>query len=157
MSSSGCDGSDLQPNALVPELSVRDCRCSLAFYCAVLGFEVAYERPEEGFAYLRLGDAQLMIDQIGIGRDFGAPGGAPLTAPLGRGMNLQIEVAAIDSLVARLSAAGIALHLPIEERWYRQEDKVTGLRQFIVADPDGYLLRSHESLGQRPSVERSDP
>ncbi len=53
-------------NALVPEFSVSDWRASLDFYCRLLGFVVAYNRAEEGFAFLTLGEAQLMIDQIGL-------------------------------------------------------------------------------------------
>ena len=53
-------------NALVPELSVRDCAASLRFYRDILGFAVRYQRPEEGFAYLALGEAELMLDQIGL-------------------------------------------------------------------------------------------
>ncbi len=40
--------------ALVPELYVMDFEKSLAFYTDVLGFEVAFSRPEERFAYLQL-------------------------------------------------------------------------------------------------------
>ena len=52
----------------------------------------------------------------------------------------------------RLLAAlkGAALHLPVEERWYRAGDRDIGVRQFVVADPDGYLLRFSEPLGSRP-------
>jgi catechol 2,3-dioxygenase-like lactoylglutathione lyase family enzyme len=57
----------LRINALVPELAVSDWQTSRAFYCHLVGFEIAYERPEEGFSFLTLGEAQLMIDQIGIG------------------------------------------------------------------------------------------
>ncbi len=44
-------------NALVPELAVSDWQKSRAFYCDLIGFHVVYERAEEGFAYLALGDA----------------------------------------------------------------------------------------------------
>ncbi|MGB3124793.1 MAG: VOC family protein, partial [Pseudomonas sp.] len=37
-------------NKLVPELMVTDLRKSLDFWVALLGFEVAYQRLEEGFA-----------------------------------------------------------------------------------------------------------
>ena len=56
-------------NALVPELSVSNWSASRTFYCGILGFDVVYERPEEGFSYLALGAAELMIDQIGMGAD----------------------------------------------------------------------------------------
>ncbi|HEY0476960.1 MAG TPA: hypothetical protein VGD37_05520 [Kofleriaceae bacterium] len=37
----------------------------------------------------------------------------------------------------------------MEERWYRRNDHEVGNRQFVVADPDGYLLRFFGDLGQR--------
>lgn len=135
-------------NALVPELAVSDWQTSRAFYCDLVGFEVAYERPEEGFSYLVLGDAQLMIDQIGIGRTFDIDE-APLERPFGRGLNLQIRVPRVDDILTRLAAAGVALYLPLEEKWYRRDDDEVGNRQFVVADPDGYLLRLFEDLGRR--------
>ena len=53
-------------------------------------------------------------------------------------------------MLERLAAAGIALHLPLEDRWYRRDDHEVGNRQVIVADPDGYLLRFSKDLGTRP-------
>jgi len=138
----------LRTNALVPELAVSDWRTSRTFYRDLIGFQVAYERPEEGFSFLTLGDAQLMIDQIGIGRTFGTKD-APLERPFGRGMNLQILVPAVSIIVERLAAAGVTLYLPLEEKWYRRDDYDVGNRQFVVADPDGYLLRLFEDLGKR--------
>ncbi len=139
----------MHPNALIPELSVLDCRHSLQFYCDILGFSAVYQRPEEGFALLALGTAQLMIDQIGIGRTFGIDD-EPLVYPFGRGINLQIEVAAVAPLLAALGAAGIALYLPLETQWYRRGTDEIGQSQFVVSDPDGYLLRFCERLGTRP-------
>ena len=138
----------MRENALVPELAVSDWRTSRAFYCELLGFEIAYERPEEGFSFLTLGDAQLMIDEIGIGRTFHVES-APLERPFGRGLNLQVRVADVSVILNRLAAASVALYLPLEEKWYRRDDHEVGNRQFVVADPDGYLLRLFEDLGER--------
>lgn len=138
----------MQINAMVPELAVTDCSRSLAFYCDVLGFEIAYERPEEGFAFLARGAVQLMIDQIDRGRTFVASG-ASLTHPYGRGINLRIGVEDIDTLLARLDGAGVTPFTPLEEKWYRAGALERGQRQFVVADPDGYLLRLCETLGVR--------
>ena len=64
-------------NAVVPELAVTDWQASKRFYCDRLGFECVYERPEEGFCYLRRQEpdllpevrhyhkVELMLDQIG--------------------------------------------------------------------------------------------
>ncbi|KAK9238993.1 VOC family protein [Lipomyces kononenkoae] len=137
-------------NPVVPELSVSDWRKSIRFYCDILGFSIDYTRPEEGFAYLRLGQAELMIDQIGIGRDFDN-GHLPGAYPFGRGVNLQIEVENVVAIAASLQAYEVPLMLPIEDKWYRVNEHETGNRQFVVADPDGYLLRFFEKLGVRPS------
>jgi catechol 2,3-dioxygenase-like lactoylglutathione lyase family enzyme len=134
-------------NPLVPELSVSSFEKSLDFYTRILGFSVAYDRPEEGFAFLVLGEAQLMIDQIGDGRTWQT---AALDYPLGRGVNFEIEVDSIDPLLTRLSENNVPLFMQPEEKWYRVGDQESGNRQFLVQDPDGYLLRFTEDLGQRP-------
>ena len=54
--------------SLVPELAVTDCDVSVRFWRDLLAFEVLYDRPGEGFAYLALGAAHLMLDQADIGR-----------------------------------------------------------------------------------------
>ena len=135
--------------ALIPELAVADRRASVRFYRDLLGFAVAYDRPEEGFAFLRLGDAQLMVQEIGAHRVL-APAGAPLERPLGQGVNLQIAIPATEPLIDRLTAAGVALAPPSEERWYRAGGGEAGVRQFAVLDPDGYYLRLAQGIGWRP-------
>ena len=132
---------------LVPELSCSDIDRSLAFYTHVLGFDVVYTRPEDSFAYIDRGGAQLMLDQIGVGRTWSA---ADLEHPYGRGVNLQIEVPDVDPLYAAVESAAATIFLPIEDKWYRRDDVLVGNRQFIVQDPDGYLLRFFSDLGQRP-------
>lgn len=131
--------------ALVPELYVSDLQRSLGFYRDVFGFTVAYERPDERFAFLEYGRAQLMLQEP-VGRVFLA---GPLDHPYGRGVHFQIEVDDVTALVERVRAAGIALTLDLEERWYRRDEVELGNRQFVVADPDGYLLRPFEDLGER--------
>ncbi|MGE3857188.1 MAG: bleomycin resistance protein [Dehalococcoidia bacterium] len=132
---------------LVPELVVSDLARSFAFYREVLGFEVRYERLDERFAYLDREGAHLMIEQP-TGRSFVA---GDLRPPFGRGVNLQIEVADIAALHDRVRGAGIELFLPLEDRWYRRDATLLGNRQFVVHDPDGYLLRFFQDLGARPA------
>lgn len=136
-------------NALVPEFAVTNCRKSIQFYCDVLGFTVRYDRPEDGFAYIALEEAELMLDQIGKGRDFDAEH-LPKNYPFGRGINFQILAPDLNSMIDALEYAGVSLFLPVEERWYRKHDHEIGNRQFVVADPDGYLLRFYEDIGSRP-------
>lgn len=138
---------------LVPEFYVTDFRKSLTFYTEILGFSVAYDRPEERFAYLDLGGAELMIEQtVDPARMFidGA-----LDYPLGRGMHLQIEVPDVDALYARAQASGAPISRPMEERWYRRDAVELGNRQFWVRDPDGYNLRFFQDLGQHPAAQET--
>jgi hypothetical protein len=69
--------------------------------------------------------------------------------PLRARRDFQIEVADVTATYDRVCAAGFSPVIPLEERWYRQEQIENGNRQFVVADPDGYLLRSSSNLGQR--------
>ena len=134
--------------ALVPELAVTDCAASLRFYRDLLGFAVRYQRPEEGFAYLALGDAELMLDEIG-----GAAPSPTATRPApvpSAAASTCSRVPALAPLLAALRRNRTPLLLEPEEKWYRRHDWI-GQRQFVVADPDGYLLRFCEPLGERPA------
>jgi catechol 2,3-dioxygenase-like lactoylglutathione lyase family enzyme len=138
---------------LIPELDVSDLDRSLKFYVDVVGFSVLYDRPEERFAFLDLDGARLMLEEAaGPGRRFRS---APLERPYGRGVNFQIEVANVDALRERVRKAGFDPIIPIEERWYRRGEIELGNRQFVVADPDGYLLRFFSDLGRRSASRRT--
>ncbi len=45
----------MSENALVPELAVFDWSRSRDFYVELIGLDVLYERPEEGFSFLTMG------------------------------------------------------------------------------------------------------
>lgn len=133
--------------ALVPELLVSDVTRSVDFWCHLCGFTINYERPDEGFAYLSLGSAHLMLEQQNIGRNWVT---GPLELPLGRGVNFQINVPDLDPILAALAVAGHPLFMPPETRWYRMGDRTeAGVRQFLVTEPDGYLIRFQMSIGRR--------
>jgi len=70
-------------NRMVPELTVTDFTASLHFYADVLGFNIMIKRKDPDFAYISLGEAQLMLEQY-------HPDGwntGELTRPFGRGIN----------------------------------------------------------------------
>lgn len=130
---------------LAPELNVQDIAVSVRFWRQLLGFQVLFERPEEGFAYLQLEGAQVMLEQLSAGSwSVGA-----LERPFGRGINLQITLSSLAPMLERLADAGWPLYLAPAERWYRTGEHESGQRQFLVQDPDGYLLRFAEPLGER--------
>jgi len=51
--------------------------------------------------------------------------------------------------VSALRAAGVELFMQPETTWYRVGEEEAGVRQFLVTDPDGYLIRFQSSFGRR--------
>lgn len=144
---------------LVPELDVADLSVSVDFYTELLGFRIAFHRLPERFVYLVIDGAELMLQEAaGPGRRFRT---APLDAPFGRGVNLQLAVVDVDVVYERVIDSPYLPLIPLEERWYRVEVELpggrfpiagpteAGNRQFVVADPDGYLWRPFQDLGFR--------
>ena len=149
----------MSPTHLVPELDVRDLEVAVRFYVELLEFRVVIRRPDERFAYLARDGAALMVQEAsGPGRRFRT---APLDVPFGRGVNFQLAVADVHAVYERFRAAGREMIVGLEERWYRVEVEApggrwtaagpaeAGNRQFVAADPDGYLWRPYQDLGVR--------
>lgn len=134
-------------HSLIPELLVNDFQISLHFYTSILGFVVDRERPESKFAMLSIEGSQIMINQRNGSWETGA-----FEYPLGRGINLQIKVLTIANLLANLKSSHVALYQQPEEAWYRKGNVEVGHLEFLVQDPDGYLLRFAQSLGERKTV-----
>ncbi|CAM3035781.1 MULTISPECIES: VOC family protein [Dermacoccus] len=129
--------------SLVPELAVTDCDVSVRFWRDLLAFEVLYDRPEEGFAYLALGDAHLMLDQADIGRTWRT---APFDPPLGRGINFQISVPDVADQLKQLREANWPLFMEPEDKWYRiGPNEEAGVRQFLT----GVIVEDHRQPGPR--------
>lgn len=132
----------------MPELTVGDFTRSLDFYTRLLGFTARYSRSEPDFAYLDRGGAQLMIEARHT-EDWEV---AALEAPFGRGINLTIEMSDVDACCQRVLAAGWPLFRPLRDNRYpvnEQEESV--MREFLLQDPDGYLLRPSQYLGRSAS------
>jgi len=131
-------------NKLIPELSVTDINKSIEFYTKILGFKIEYRREECKFAFLSFHGSQIMVEQRNGNWETGK-----LEYPLGRGINFQIEAPDIDSLVKSLQARKYPIMIRPKENWYRVGNKLCGNREFLVMDPDGYLLRFSQDLGKR--------
>ncbi|MGJ4943326.1 bleomycin resistance protein [Bradyrhizobium sp. HKCCYLS1011] len=135
---------------LVPELSVSNLQDSLSFWRDLLGFEVAYDRPAARFAYLVRGRLQVMLCELN-----GRWETAAMERPFGRGINFQMVVDRIAPILKALENANWPLYEQPSETWYRVGDQEYGQREFLVQDPDGYLMRFAERLGVRkPSPSR---
>ncbi|MGE6613656.1 bleomycin resistance protein [Peribacillus sp. NPDC076916] len=131
-------------NTLVPELSVSDINKSLNFYLNILLFKLEYQRPEDKFAMLSLNDCQIMIEEINGYWQTGE-----LSYPFGRGINFQITVSDINELYKSLRKHQYPIKMEIQENWYRADTKLRGQTEFLIMDPDGYLLRFVQTLGER--------
>lgn len=139
------DSNYLEFNKSIPELSVTNLQNSLYFYIT-LGFKVEYERPENKFAFISLGNIQFMLQEIVDDEKWNL---APLTYPFGNGINFQLEVDDIDTIYNNLQSHNYKIAFDVEENWYRQGAKLLGNKEFLVQDPDGYLLRFSQDLGQK--------
>lgn len=94
-------------NPLVPELDVSDLATSLRFWCDLLGFEVAHDRPAARFAYLVRGPIQIMLCERNGNWDVGE-----LSSPFGRGVNFQMMVEALSPILNALEMANWPLFRP---------------------------------------------
>ena len=68
-----------------------------------------------------------MLEQIGVGRNWIT---GRLEAPLGRGINFQINVPNTTLLSTALASAGIDLLMQPETKWYRIGNEEAGVEQF---------------------------
>ena len=134
-------------NKLIPELSVSNFDVSLKFYTSVLGFKIEYQREEQKkFAFLSYQGSQIMIEEYQ--GDSNAPWNTgKLEYPFGRGINFQIDVDDIEPIVESLVQNNYPIKMLPEENWYRRENELLGNKEFLIVDPDGYLLRFSQDIG----------
>lgn len=132
-------------NKLVPELIVTDLNKSYHFWVKILGFSIKYQRIEDKFMYLELDDIQFMLEQ----QQNNQWQTEKLNYPFGRGINFQLEIKQIDKIFNKIKSEQWPIFSDLEECWYRQDHTEHGQHQFLVQDPDGYLLRIIEVIGDR--------
>jgi len=75
-----------------------------------------------------------------------------LRKPYGRGINFQILVENVERPYEYVINQGVPVFAHLEISWYGIDQIEHGQREFLVQDPDGYLLRFSEHLGERPVV-----
>ena len=114
---------------LVTEIVVRDVRRSVDFYRA-LGFEVL--RDSGDFVELGWEDHRLFLAAVSA-FDVAEPVELSELPPFPLA-NVRVMVPDVDSLWARTTALGVRVVVPIGDRYY-------GLRDFTIADPDGFGIR----------------
>ncbi len=139
------DSNYLEFNKSIPELSVTNLENSLKFY-KTIGFKIEYDRPENKFVFISLGKIQFMLQEISDNDKWNI---MELTYPFGNGINFQLEVNNVNEIYKNLKDNNYKITFEIEENWYRQGNRLLGNKEFLIQDPDGYLLRFFEDLGEK--------
>ena len=134
-------------NQILPELDVFNLEESLHFYIDLIGFKVVYEREENKFAFIQLEDVELMLQQIDKENNKWKTG--KLEYPLGVGINFQIDVKNVEKIYKKLNEENYKIFADMEENWYRKDNILIGCKEFLVQDPNGYLLRFSQDIGER--------
>ena len=123
-------------NNLIPELSVFDILQTKNFY-EELGFKIEYERQEEKFVFMSFQDSQFMFEQI---HDEGWNTGE-LIYPLGRGINFSIAVDDIENLYTLVKSKKLEIYKKLTKSVYLVNGIEEIQMEFLIQDPNGYLLR----------------
>jgi catechol 2,3-dioxygenase-like lactoylglutathione lyase family enzyme len=122
---------------LVTEILVRDIRGSVAFYRR-LGFELL--RDGGDFVELTWEDHRLFLAESSAFRDVhDAASATPPRFPLA---NVRVMVPDVDEYWKLANDIGAKIIVPVADRYY-------GLRDFTIADPDGFGVRFASVLQSR--------
>ena len=123
---------------LVTEILVRDIRRSVNFYRS-LGFSLL--RDGGDFVELTWEEHRLFLAEISAFRDVhgAAAGATPPTFPLA---SVRVMVHDVDRCWKLANEIGASIVIPLADRYY-------GLRDFTIADPDGFGVRLASALTGR--------
>lgn len=140
-------------NPLIPELYISEFDKSFNFYVNILRFKLEYQRVDSHnsrFAFLSYYGAQLMIKELYPEQNEKMQ----LEYPFGRGINFEIDTPDILELLDNLKKHTYPITKDLEEKWrdVGVKDKVYGSKEFRVNDPDGYLLRFSQDLGEKSVI-----
>ena len=117
---------------LTPNLIVSDVSRSVAFYVDVLGFSRGMTVPDHApfvFASVSSGPIELFFnDRAAAAKEYPA---LAAREP-GASGTLFIEVQGIEAFYQSLQGA-VTVTVPLFTQWY-------GMKEFAIADPDGYVL-----------------
>ena len=122
-------------NKLIPELSVSNINRSRDFYLQ-LGFEIKYERENDKFIFIELNGSQIMLQENNNNWNTG-----DLEFPYGWGVNFSIEVKDVSALYEYLMKRKYPLFSELMMNEYVVDGEKYIEKEFLIQDPDGYLLR----------------
>lgn len=140
-------------------LTVADMQKSLSFYRQQLGFQLKECWPSEAEAKwaslvldgqtIMLGQAmpaamseQMHGDNKPAGKFWGRQAALFAEHPHGAGVVCYLTVADVDAYAEQVKGRGLQLELPPTSQFY-------GLRDFVVTDPDGYVLTFYQPIAMQ--------
>lgn len=126
---------NIEFNSLIPELSVSNIEIRKKFY-KDLGFKIVYERLESKFCFMQFENNQIMLEEKNDNWNV-----AKMEYPYGNGMNISMTVENVDYLYKTLKDKQVKIFLDLEINEYRVNNKIFQDKEFLLQDPDGYLLR----------------
>ncbi len=129
---------NIEFNSLIPELSVSNIENSKRFYES-LGFKIMYERIEDKFCFMQLEDNQIMIEEQNNNWKVGK-----MEYPYGNGINISMSINDVEKLYGDLKVKKVKLFMDLKVNEYRVDNVVFKDKEFLVQDPDGYLLRFND-------------
>ena len=123
---------------LTPNLIVANVERSLAFYIDTLGFERGLTVPEESpfvFASATSGAVEIFFNDAATAvQEYPAFAGKPIGAT----GTMFVEMQGVDALHERIKTK-VNVVIPLETKFY-------GMREFAIADPDGYVITFAERV-----------
>jgi catechol 2,3-dioxygenase-like lactoylglutathione lyase family enzyme len=125
---------------LTPNLLVADVSRSLDFYADVLGFDRGIHVPDAPpfvFGSVTAGALEIFFNEVSTAtKEYPALAGRPL----GASGTMFIEIDGIESYFGELQGK-VPIVTPLVSQWY-------GMKEFAIADPDGYLITFAERAEQ---------
>lgn len=110
-----------------------------------MGFKVEYERKD--FAMMVQGDCQIMLQQLTLpSREGSWNVSDDMKYPFGRGINLQIIYPDISHIYCSLKRHRKDIFIDLLISDYIENGYVNHVLEFLVQDPDGYLLRFQQDI-----------
>ena len=129
-----------QIQKLTPNLLVVDVARSVSYYTEMLGFARGMTVPEEApfvFASVTSGSVEIFSnDATHAVKEYPALA----NHPVGMSGTMFIEVKGLDEFYAQLRGK-VTIVIPLVTQWY-------GMKEFAIADPDGYLITFAERAEQ---------
>ena len=125
-------------NKLIPEMDVINIDETKKFYL-MLGFVIEYERLNDKFVFMSYKGSQFMFQEVNLNDlEHEKWEVAPLEYPFGRDE--------LDILYNKLKENNYPIKYDIEENHYEENGNMLMQKEFLVQDPNGYLLRFNQEI-----------